>query len=90
MEAAGLQLDTQVLFRDDTNTYFEGKTNSFSPFAITGVKSPVTSSRVTIPDMTPQKVEGTPTPKKTSTPGFGIVLAAASISGLYLLRRKRR
>ena len=85
-----IALDTQVLFRDDTNSYFEGKTNSFSPFAITGVKLPVTSSQVSIPDITLQKVEGTPTPKKTSTRGFSIILAAASISGLYLLRRRRK
>ncbi|PWB51956.1 MAG: hypothetical protein C3F06_09220 [Candidatus Methanoperedenaceae archaeon] len=85
------QLETQVSSRDDTNTYFVGTTNSFSPFAITGVKSSVTSTQVTIPagTSTPQKVIET-TPRETSTPGFNIVLAFAAISGLYLLGRKRR
>ena len=38
-----IELETRVLSKDDTNTFFEGKTNAFSPFAITvktdGVKS---------------------------------------------------
>ncbi len=38
-----IELETTVLSKDDTNTFFEGKTNAFSPFAITvktdGVKS---------------------------------------------------
>ena len=86
-----IKLETMLSSKDDTNTYFEGKTNSFSPFAITVVKPSGTSTRVTpIGASTPQKVEGTTTPKKTSTPGFDIVLAVASISVLYLMGRKRR
>jgi hypothetical protein len=86
-----IKLETMLSSKDDTNTYFEGKTNSFSPFAITEVKSFGTSTRVT-PSGTPTQpeVEGTPTPKKTSTPGFDIVLAVASISAIYLMGRKRR
>ena len=38
-----IELETRGLSKDDTNTFFEGKTNAFSPFAITvktdGVKS---------------------------------------------------
>ena len=38
-----IELETRVLSKDDTNTFFEGKTIAFSPFAITakgvGVKS---------------------------------------------------
>ncbi|VVB55616.1 Uncharacterised protein [uncultured archaeon] len=38
-----IELETRDLSKDDTNTFFEGKTNAFSPFAITvktdGVKS---------------------------------------------------
>ncbi len=38
-----IELETTVLSKDDTNTFFEGRTNAFSPFAITvktdGVKS---------------------------------------------------
>ena len=38
-----IELETRVLSKDYTNTFFEGKTNAFSPFAITvktdGVKS---------------------------------------------------
>ncbi len=87
------KLETKLSSKDDTNTYLEGKTNSFSPFAIIAVKSSGTSSQVTTPGVTstPQKGDGgTPTPKETSTPGFDIVLAIASISALYLLGRRRR
>lgn len=88
-----IKLETKLSTKDDTNTYFEGKTNSFSPFAIIAVKSSGTSSQVTTPGgtSTPQKGEGgTPKPKETSTPGFDIVLAVASISVIYLVGRKRR
>ena len=87
-----IKLETKVLSKDDTNTYFEGKTNSFSPFAITALKSSGTSSQLThrLGHRHTPKVEGTPTPKKTSTPGFDIVLAVVSISALYLLGRRRR
>lgn len=86
-----IKLETKVSSKDNTNTYFEGKTNSFSPFAITGLKSSGTPSQLTpIGTQVPPKAEETPTPKKTSTPGFDIVLAVATISGLYLLGRKRR
>jgi len=86
------KLETNVSSKDDTNTYLEGKTSSFSPFAITVVKSSGTPSQVTIPGGTStlQKVEVTITPKKKSMPGFDIVLAVASISALYLFGRKRR
>jgi hypothetical protein len=84
------KLETKVSSIDDANTYLEGKTNSFSPFAIIAMKSSVTSSTVIIPGGTPtlQKVIETPTPEKKSTPGFDIVLAVVSISAL--LGRKRR
>ena len=86
-----IDLETKVLSKDDTNTYLEGKTNSFSPFAIKAVKPSGPSSQLTpIGTSTQPKGEGTPKPTKTKTPGFDIVMAVVSISGLYLLGRMRR
>ena len=39
-----IELETRVLSKDDTNTFFEGKTNAFSPFAITVKTDEVKSS----------------------------------------------
>ena len=50
-----IQLETRVLSKDDTNTFFEGKTNAFSPFAIT-VKMGGVTARVPGLEI-PQQVE---------------------------------
>ena len=48
-----IELETRVLSKDYTNTFFEGKTNTFSPFAITvktdGVKASSKVSGLEIP-----------------------------------------
>jgi len=58
-----IQLETKVLSKDDTNTYLEGKTNSFSPFAIT---AKLAASNPTVIG-TPVPA-GSPTPAGTTTP----------------------
>ena len=50
-----IQLETRVLSKDDTSTFFEGKTNAFSPFAIT-VKMGGVTAKVPGPEI-PQQVE---------------------------------
>ncbi|MDL5503079.1 MAG: PGF-pre-PGF domain-containing protein, partial [Candidatus Methanoperedens sp.] len=50
-----IELETRILSKDDTNTFFEGKTNAFSPFAITVKMSGVTAK---VPGLEiPQQVE---------------------------------
>jgi len=41
-----IELETSVLTKDDTNTFFEGKTIAFSPFAITVKMDGVNTSKV--------------------------------------------
>jgi PGF-pre-PGF domain-containing protein len=87
--ARWIELETKVMAKDDTNTYFEGKTNSFSPFAIVaktekGQKSTATTS---YPAKTPQ-ITTTMTPEPTkNTPGFGIVLAFVGLMALVIRKR---
>jgi hypothetical protein len=69
-----IDLETKVLSKDDTNTYFEGKTKSFSPFAIvakTAAKPKPTDTTPT-PAGTP-KITATGTPAPTWLPGDRIL-----------------
>ena len=61
-----IQLETKFVSKDDTYSYFEGRTNSFSPFAIvakTGGAQPTATATST--------PAGTPTPGPTGKPGTG-------------------
>ncbi|MCX9083251.1 MAG: PGF-pre-PGF domain-containing protein, partial [Candidatus Methanoperedens sp.] len=58
-----IKLETKVLTKDDTNSYFEGWTNSFSPFAIVAKTQAGPTPTVTTP--TPA---GTPKTTATATP----------------------
>ncbi len=84
------QLETVQNTKDDTYTYYEAKTDHFSPFAISGGKGGVTTA-------TPMAAEtqvmptGTPSPSPTKkVPAFEFVLTIAIVSVVYLLGRKRR
>jgi PGF-pre-PGF domain-containing protein len=84
-----INLETKVLSKDNTNTYFEGKTNSFSPFAIVAKTAAVAKPAVTTtaPSGTP-KITETATPEPTKkTPGFGIVLALLGLMAVVLRKR---
>lgn len=78
--------------KDDSFTYFEAKTDSFSSFAITGLKagaSPTpTISGVT---STPLETNNIPTaaPMKNAS-GFGLVFAMAELCAVCFFLRKRR
>ena len=76
-----IQLETKFLSKDDTYSYFEGRTNSFSPFAIvakTGGAQPTPTATST--------PAGTPTPGPTGKPGPGEAGGIPSwIIGLIIL-----
>lgn len=92
-----ISLNTKVLSKDGTNSYFEGWTNSFSPFAVVAKTAAGPKPTVTTPNpvQTPKITEiETPEPRyiekraKKGLPGFGIVLAVAGLMAVVL--RKRR
>ncbi len=84
------QLETAQTTKDDAYTYFEARTDSFSPFAIGGIKG-----GVIVPTATPVAAEtqamptGTPAPANKVS-GFDFVLTVAILSVAYLFGRKRR
>ncbi|NJD52460.1 MAG: PGF-pre-PGF domain-containing protein [Candidatus Methanoperedens sp.] len=63
-------LETRVLSKDDTNTFFEGKTYEFSPFAITtketGMKS-IDKENVPVPEILQQSAVKAPDNDKNSS-----------------------
>ncbi|VVB54263.1 Uncharacterised protein [uncultured archaeon] len=80
-----IQLETRVLSKDDTSTFFEGKTNAFSPFAITVKMGGVTAK---LPDLEiPQQVEAKAPDRdeKSSQPAeTAIITRIASSSGISI------
>ena len=85
-------LETLMKTKDGTFTYFEAKTNAFSPFAITaGAQEETVSQTPQISAIkTPVSQQPvTPTPVATkSTPGFELVFVLATILTAFMLRRK--
>lgn len=81
-----VSLVTEKTNSDSKYTYFETKTNAFSPFAISGVKGTTVSTAVPeVAEVTAQKPEATATTKET--PGFGLVLAIAGLMAVVLRKR---
>jgi PGF-pre-PGF domain-containing protein len=85
---AWINLDTKILSKDDTNSYFEGWTNAFSPFAIVAktssvVKPTFTTTSVETPQIT---ATGAPEPTKKA-PGFGIFVALMGLMAVFLRKR---
>jgi PGF-pre-PGF domain-containing protein len=87
-----IALETQVKRKDDNFTYNEATTNTFSPFAITGLKEIPKAGAPIVVTETPAKPATTPavSPTEKKEPGFEIVLAAAVLSAVYMFGRKRR
>ncbi|MFZ3168839.1 MAG: PGF-pre-PGF domain-containing protein [Candidatus Methanoperedens sp.] len=89
-----IRLETKEVSKDDTNTYFEGRTDSFSPFAISGIIEAT-------PSVTPSVTSTTPidTPLATvempaeERPGMnwplisGVVLVVSVVMVLYIPRK---
>jgi PGF-pre-PGF domain-containing protein len=84
--AQWISLETVPGNKDSTYTYYDAKTNAFSPFAISGMKGEAKVTAAAVGAETPASQE----PVKTkSTPGFGYVIAIAAFSALFLLRKKK-
>ncbi|MCX9025834.1 MAG: PGF-pre-PGF domain-containing protein [Candidatus Methanoperedens sp.] len=87
------QLDTAQTTTDATYTYYEAKTTSLSPFAISGITGGAAGTTATSVVTGTPGTTGTGTPVPTAankTPGFEIGLTVAILSVAYLLGRKRR
>ena len=82
-------LNTTVLTRDDTYSYFEAQSAGLSSFAVSAMKEgqvPVVTTQPSITAATP--ATNASTPGKKPTPGFGMLVAVMAISAIYLLRRR--
>jgi hypothetical protein len=90
------QLETAQTTKDDTYTYYEAKTDTFSVFAITGLKGGIivpTATPVSGVTETPVMPTGTGTPAPSparKVPAFEFALTVAILSAAYLFGRKRR
>ena len=93
-----IQLETKFVSKDDTYSYFEGRTNSFSPFAIvakTGVAAKTTPTTISNSGTTPSPGATGTAPGKAPIPGFpGWLIAVIVIviigAAVYFLARKKR
>lgn len=91
-----VQLETSEKTKDASFTYFETKTDTFSVFAITGLKGGVIvptatpAGAVTETPAKPTVTAATPAPTPTEkVPGFELVLVVAALCSVYLFSRKR-
>ncbi len=86
-----ITLVTEKKNSDEKFTYYEAKTTSFSPFAISGVKetaAPAAATAVTATTAATTGIPEAPTPAPTKkSPGFGIVLALAGFTAVVLRKR---
>jgi len=91
-----VQIDTSVKTSDTTYTYYEAKTDTFSIFAITGLKGVAVPTATPAVEVTETPVKpagtGTPSPIPTKAPGFEAIIAILAISllGASLLRDRKR
>ncbi|GFO96328.1 Ig family protein [groundwater metagenome] len=85
-----VQLETSETTKDSTSTYYEAKTDSFSVFAISGVKGVAVPTAVQTPAETVTPVK-TIVPEATpKTPGFGAIITIIAIALLVSFIKKRR
>ncbi|MCX9081460.1 MAG: PGF-pre-PGF domain-containing protein [Candidatus Methanoperedens sp.] len=88
-----INLETKVLSKDDTNTYLEGKTNSFSPFAITAkLAAAKPTATITPPIGTPTPAGTAPAPVEESsimTWIIGLIVLVIIGAGVYFLVVKK-
>ncbi len=82
-------LETAAKNMDGTYTYFEAKTQSFSSFAIVGMKPQAAATETTQPALTTSTPGATETTRKAS-PGFEIaIFSIALLIALFLKRISR-
>ncbi|VVB54187.1 Uncharacterised protein [uncultured archaeon] len=80
-----ISLATEKKNSDETFTYYEAKTNAFSPFAISGVKGTVPAAGAEVTNQTQ-----TPAPAATKkAPGLEFVLAIAGLMAVVLRKRSK-
>ncbi len=91
------QIDTSEKNKDATYTYYEAKTDSFSAFAITGLKEVVVPTATPAVEVTETvtPIETTPAavPTEKEVPGFEAataILAITLLAGSLIRDRKRR
>lgn len=90
------KLETSMVNKDDSYTYFESRPESFSQFAIVGLKERITIDygEDTYPVVTtPSPISTTPgditAPKSSSMiPIFGVIVIIVVVSAIYLKRRR--
>ncbi len=91
-----ITLETMEKSRDSTYTYYEAKTDSFSSFAITGLRdviTPTTPAEANITKSTVQAEAIDPAQTEDQTKkaaGFDILLAITTLSAVYILRQRKR
>lgn len=85
-------LETQVINKDENFTYYQAKTNAFSPFAISSVKGLGMATAIPTVEVTETPAKPTETttaaPVAPKSPGFEVVLVIAVLLTLYILRQK--
>jgi S-layer protein (TIGR01567 family) len=79
-----IQLETSEKGRDNVYAYFEAKTDSFSPFAMTGIKAVPSSAPPETTATQPEPVE-TPGVTATATTGEPLQINLALILGSFVL-----
>ncbi len=89
-----IKLETKVSSKDDTNTYIEGKTNSFSPFAITATVAEAKTTVTQTPASTGSPTPGgtTPAPAEESdvmTWIIGLIIVVIIGAAVYFLVVKK-
>lgn len=85
-----VSLDTNQARKDDNFTYYEAQTNSFSPFAISGVKTALTEMQVTsTPGVKPTASPLALVPKTSISWILYVIVAIIIIAGVYYYMVKR-
>jgi PGF-pre-PGF domain-containing protein len=83
-------LETSEKNRDGTYTYFEGKTTSFSPFAVTGIREAAPSATlpgVTVPAATTSAAPSAPPPPSNLAIILVVIVLIAVIVAVYIKRK---
>jgi len=80
-----VSLVTEKINTDNKYTYYDAKTNAFSPFAISAVKGEAVPTAA--PEATAVSTEKTTPAATKGAPGFGIVLAIAGLIAVVLRKR---
>lgn len=88
--AQWISLETVSGDKDSTFTYYDAKTTSFSPFAISSMKgeAKVTATQVVAETSSEPASQGTE--KTNGTPGFGYAIVIAAFCAVFMLRNKKR